>query len=269
MPGPQSGFASPGASRTPLRTPAAHPGPPSRTTTQSARVEGPCPHPVCPLCPLLAPSLPRGLPPLPAATAARPGKVEGQGGGRCALSCSGENLPSEMTQRLQGWLLGSPDSTFPGTSWLHSMPVGKKWVWPPTLPRASTLLTYGGTPQPRTQPQRTNPYHRSRDGQDTHVDGHGRTEGAVLAVQSRWSRTPTLDGGGRAFLGDKQLLLGHPPQAAPDCGVPSRRPPRRLCNPHGTNPPNREAMPAIERTRPGHPSQTHRPEASGQTKRWR
>jgi len=135
--------------------------------------------------------------------------------------------------------------------------------------RGRTLLTYGGTPQPRTQPQRTNPYHRSRDGQDTHVDGHGRTEGAVLAVQSRWSRTPTLDGGGRAFLGDKQLLLGHPPQAAPDCGVPSRRPPRRLCNPHGTNPPNREAMPAIERTRPGHPSQTHRPEASGQTKRWR
>lgn len=64
---------------------------------------------------------------------------------------------------------------------------------PPPVPAPCSPMV--GPRSPRRSTTEDRPYHRSRDGQDTHVDGHGRTEGALRAVQSRWSRTPTLDGG--------------------------------------------------------------------------
>lgn len=89
----------------------------------------------------------------------------------------------------------------------------------------------------------------------THVNGHGRTEGALRTVQSRWSGPP---------LGKEELLLGYQPQAVPDSGDVLLVP--LLTTPIGMNPPNTEIVPAMLQRRPDHPSQTHRPEASGRTK---
>lgn len=161
-----------GASRTSLRAPTAQPGPLTRVTTRSARAKGPCPHPV--LSPLPIPvTLPAPWTPATPITHCGPA---GEGGrpGPGALH----------TQLLRGKppSRDDPEATVCG-SWgaqgalslglhscrLPSLPVGKKWVWPPTLPHASTLLTYGRTPQPQTRHHKGPTHIRGAEMNKTHM----------------------------------------------------------------------------------------------------
>lgn len=102
----------------------------------------------------------------------------------------------------------------------------------------------------------------------THVNGHGRTEGALQAVQSKWcAPVPRLQMGGGAPFWERSdfswVLSSRQPLMM--WGV-LLAPPVRPYNSQDKSPPNTEAMPAMVQRRPDHPSQTHRPEASGETR---
>lgn len=104
---------------------------------------------------------------------------------------------------------------------------GQDGVWPPPFPHASSLVTYGGTLQPQTWHHRGLTHVTGAEMDKTHVNGHGRTEGALRAVQNKWSAPPilTADGERSPFLGKEQLLLGNQLQAAlDDVGCPPGNP---------------------------------------------
>lgn len=171
-------LAHPGAARTPHRALAAHPALcPSRNTVSSCRRARPTPG-VVTAAPTASPPLPQGLAPLPAPSAAQQVKVESWGQGHFGRGCSEEHPPPSPQSDPEASAV-APWGPRQGLLWgltAACVQDGGSDHHPSPMPIPCSPMVGPRSPGRGTR----GPTHIAGAEMDkTHMNGHGRTQGAL------------------------------------------------------------------------------------------